>query len=97
MFEADLYCLIALAYAAFLSLGSMSTFWEIDIIPGWEWLADALVVLWLGVGMTFVAWMKVRLAKPTFNTGTFCQRSVPLNITNMQEACSMTAIITFVV
>lgn len=69
MVEADLYCLIALAWAAFLSIGSMATFWEIDIIPGWEWLADALVLLWLGAGMTVVAWMKVRMAKPTFNTG----------------------------
>ena len=69
MIEADLYCLIALAYATFLSLGSMGTFWEIDTVPGWEWLADALVLVWLGAGMSLVAWMKVRMAKPTFSSG----------------------------
>jgi hypothetical protein len=69
MFEADLFCLLALAYATLLSLGSMSTFWEIDILPGWEWLADALVIVWIGVGMSLVSWLKVRMAKPSFNPG----------------------------
>ncbi|ETW81116.1 putative aromatic acid exporter [Heterobasidion irregulare TC 32-1] len=80
MMEADRYCLMGLAFAAFVSLGSMNMYWWFEVRHGWEWLADVLVILWIGLGMSFVAWMKLWMAKPTFNT-----------------ACSMTAIILFVV
>ncbi|TDL21690.1 hypothetical protein BD410DRAFT_789429 [Rickenella mellea] len=80
MVEADTYCLLGLSWAAFICLGSMSMFWPLELSPGWEWLADIFVILWIGIGMTAVAWMKVWMAKPSFNT-----------------ACSMTAIILFVV
>ncbi|THH14901.1 hypothetical protein EW146_g5493 [Bondarzewia mesenterica] len=80
MVEADRYCLMGLAFAAFISLGSMNMYWWFEVKHGWEWLADILAILWIGVGMTFMAWMKLWMAKPTFNT-----------------ACSMTAIILFVV
>ena len=36
---------------------------------GWEWLADALVLIWVGVGMSMLAWFKLWIAKPTFNPG----------------------------
>ncbi|KAG1725283.1 Fusaric acid resistance protein-like-domain-containing protein [Suillus paluster] len=68
MMEADSYCACAFLYAAFVCLGSMSTFWSLEAIPGWEWLADALVILWVGVGMWGLTWMKVWMAKPTFNS-----------------------------
>ncbi|KZT29097.1 hypothetical protein NEOLEDRAFT_1154149 [Neolentinus lepideus HHB14362 ss-1] len=80
MLEADFYCLIGLLYASFICLSSMSMFWWLEVRPGWEWLADALVILWIGASMSVMAWMKVWLAKPSFN-----------------PACSMTAIILFVV
>ncbi|EGO00416.1 hypothetical protein SERLA73DRAFT_52646 [Serpula lacrymans var. lacrymans S7.3] len=80
MAEADMYCFMALLYSAFVCLGSMSMFWWLEVKPGWEWLADVLVILWVGLSMSGVAWMKVWMAKPTFNT-----------------ACSMTAIILFIV
>ena len=69
MLEADMYCIFGLAWAAFISLGSMGMFWWIDVKPGWEWLADVVVIVWIGLGMTVVAWMKVWMAKPSFNTG----------------------------
>ena len=69
MFEANLYCVYGVAWSAFVGLGSMYMFWWIDVQPGWEWLADTTVVIWIGLGMTSVAWMKVWMAKPTFNTG----------------------------
>ena len=69
MLEADLFCLYGLAWASFISLGSMGMFWWIDVKPGWEWLADVTVITWIGLGMTAVAFMKVWMAKPTFNTG----------------------------
>ncbi|KAI8985654.1 Fusaric acid resistance protein-like-domain-containing protein [Trametes punicea] len=80
MVEADIFCLMGLLFATFVSLTSMSVYWSFELQPGWEWLADVLVLLMIGLGMSAVAWMKVWMAKPTFNT-----------------ACSMTAIILFVV
>ncbi|OAX36222.1 hypothetical protein K503DRAFT_695534 [Rhizopogon vinicolor AM-OR11-026] len=67
MMEADTYSSISFFYAAFVSLGSMSMFWALEVRPGWEWLADVLVILWIGIGMWGLAWMKVWMAKPTFN------------------------------
>ena len=69
MMEADRYCLMGLGLAAFVSLGSMNMYWWFEVRHGWEWLADVLVILWIGLGMSFVAWMKLWMAKPTFNTG----------------------------
>ncbi|OBZ71050.1 hypothetical protein A0H81_09292 [Grifola frondosa] len=80
MVEADVFCSFGLLYATFVALSSMAMYWFFEVQPGWEWLADLLVLLWIGVGMSFVAWMKVWMAKPTFST-----------------ACSMTAIIVFIV
>ncbi|KAJ7122055.1 Fusaric acid resistance protein-like-domain-containing protein [Mycena crocata] len=80
MLEADLFCLMGLIYSAFVCLASMSLFWWLERKPGWEWLADILVIVWIGVSVSVVAWMKVWMASPSFNT-----------------ACSMTAIILFVV
>lgn len=69
MLEADKYCLMGLLFAAFVSLSSMTMFWFFEVRAGWEWLADVLVILWIGVGMSLLAWMKLWMAKPTFNTG----------------------------
>ncbi|OCH91682.1 hypothetical protein OBBRIDRAFT_728270 [Obba rivulosa] len=80
MVEADIFCSMGLIFAAFISLGSMASFWFLQVRHGWEWLGDLLVLVWVGVGMSIVAWMKMWMSKPTFNT-----------------ACSMTAIILFVV
>ncbi|CCM03886.1 uncharacterized protein FIBRA_06037 [Fibroporia radiculosa] len=68
MVEADIFCLTGLLFAAFVSLSSMSMFWFFEVQPGWEWLADMLVLLWIGMGMSVVAYMKVWMAKPSFNT-----------------------------
>ncbi|KAI0765646.1 Fusaric acid resistance protein-like-domain-containing protein [Trametes elegans] len=80
MVEADVFCFMGLLFATFVSLTSMTVYWFFELQPGWEWLADVLVLCMIGVGMSAVAWMKVWMKKPTFNT-----------------ACSMTAIILFVV
>jgi hypothetical protein len=69
MIEADVYCLMGLAFASFVSLGSMYTYRALEPRAGWEWLADTLVLLWIGVGMSLVAWFKLWIAKPTFNPG----------------------------
>jgi hypothetical protein len=96
MMEADSYCSIAFLYAAFVSLGGMSMFWSLEVKPGWEWLADALVILWVGIGMWGLSWMKVWMAKPTFNSGMSMQGFDSCVLTH-SSACSMAAIILFVV
>lgn len=64
MIEADLFCTFGVFYSAFVSLASMSMFWWLELKPGWEWLADVLVILWIGVSMSFLAWMKVWMVRP---------------------------------
>lgn len=59
MFEADLFCSFGLLYSSFVCLASMGTFWWLELKPGWEWLGDVTVILWIGVSMSIVAWMKV--------------------------------------
>ena len=71
MLEADAFCGMGLLFAAFVSLSSMSMYWFFEVRPGMEWLADSLVILWVGIAMSFIAWMKVWMAKPTFNTGKY--------------------------
>ncbi|KAF4597849.1 hypothetical protein EYR38_006240 [Pleurotus pulmonarius] len=68
MFEADLFCSFGLLYSSFVCLASMGTFWWLELKPGWEWLGDVTVILWIGVSMSFVAWMKVYMGSPQFNT-----------------------------
>ncbi|KAI0088109.1 Fusaric acid resistance protein-like-domain-containing protein [Irpex rosettiformis] len=68
MLDADKYCLMGLLYASFISLGSMSMYWFFEVRAGWEWLADVLVILWIGLGMSGMAYMKMWMGKPTFNT-----------------------------
>ncbi len=69
MFEADLYCFLGVLWASFISLGSMGMYWWLEVKQGWEWLADILVLIWIGLGMSAVAFMKVWMSKPSFNTG----------------------------
>jgi len=71
MIEADFFCLVGLVYSAVVCVCSMSMFWWLEVKPGWEWLADMLVILWVGVSMSGIAWMRVWMAKPSFNTGPY--------------------------
>lgn len=98
MLEADKFCLMGLLYAAVISLGSMSMYWFFEVREGWEWLADGLVILWIGLGMSGMAYMKMWMAKPAFNTGTgSLLTDACLLLTHRITACSMTSIILFVV
>lgn len=98
MLEADIYCVMGLAFASFISLGSMYTYWALEPHAGWEWLADGLVLLWIGVGMSMVAWFKLWIAKPTFNPGeTPKYIGCGLLLMTKSAAASMTSIILFVV
>jgi hypothetical protein len=58
MVEADTYFLMGLIFASFVSLSSMDGFWFFEMQSGYEWLADTIVILWVGVSMSLAAWMK---------------------------------------
>lgn len=61
--EADTYCIMGLVFAAFVCLSSTSTYWWLELKPGWEWLADVLIIFWVGLGMSGVAWVKLWMDK----------------------------------
>ncbi|KAF8507480.1 Fusaric acid resistance protein-like-domain-containing protein [Hysterangium stoloniferum] len=68
MVEADIYVIFGVAFSSFVSLGSMGMFWFLEVRPGWEWLADALALSWIAGAIIVVAWLKVWMARPSFNT-----------------------------
>ena len=69
MFEADLYCLLGIVWASFILLGSMGMFWWLERYHNLNFLAEIIVIAFIGFGMTVVAFMKQWMAKPSFNTG----------------------------
>lgn len=83
MFEADVFCTMGLLFSTFVSLTSMSVYWFFELQSGYEWLADILVLLMIGVGMSAAAWMKVWMAKPPFNTGTRSYSSTHVAYSNL--------------
>ncbi|KAJ1304721.1 hypothetical protein OPQ81_005859 [Rhizoctonia solani] len=68
MIEADMFCLVGAAFASFASLMATDSFWFFELQPGWEWLADFLVLAWLGLAMTLIAWSKLWVGKPSFGS-----------------------------
>ncbi|KAF8161056.1 Fusaric acid resistance protein-like-domain-containing protein [Crassisporium funariophilum] len=83
MIEADLFCIFGLLYSATVCLVTMSMFWWLELKPGWEWMGDLVAIVWIGLSMSGLAWMKVWMAIKFF--------------IHLRIACSMTAIIIFVV
>ena len=69
MFEADSYCLVAWLYSALMSLSGLSLFWWLDVKPGLALVADFELILWVGLTIWGLTWMKVWMSKPTFNSG----------------------------
>ncbi|KAL1695057.1 hypothetical protein GGG16DRAFT_86754 [Schizophyllum commune] len=75
MMEADLYCTFGLAYASLICLLGMAMFrWLEDlatagrILDGNSWIGDIVAVLWIGLSMATISWLKVYMASPSFNT-----------------------------
>ena len=86
MFEADSFCMLAWLYSALMSLSGLHLFWWLDLKPGWELLADFVLIIWVGLTIWGLTWMKVWMAKPTFNSGTF--RNV-LRANRSRRSCSV--------
>jgi hypothetical protein len=59
MIEADLYVLLGLVYTSVISLAAMAMYWFFELKPGWEWLADLIVITWIGISMSVIAFLKV--------------------------------------
>ncbi|KAF9237441.1 Fusaric acid resistance protein-like-domain-containing protein [Melanogaster broomeanus] len=68
MFEADSFCTIAWLYSAVVCLTGMSLFWWLDVKPGWVMLADFVPIVWVGLSVWGLSWMKLWFSKPTFNS-----------------------------
>jgi hypothetical protein len=62
MFEADTFFVFGIFYAALVCLTSMTGFWYLEEWHGFELVGDIFVICWIGVGMAFLAWMKVWMA-----------------------------------
>ncbi|KZO95671.1 hypothetical protein CALVIDRAFT_482456 [Calocera viscosa TUFC12733] len=67
MVEADIFCITASVFTAVCSLLAMGNFWLFELQPGWQWLADAFLLLWLGSVMSFIAFAKLWMNKASFN------------------------------
>ncbi|CEL60767.1 hypothetical protein RSOLAG1IB_04006 [Rhizoctonia solani AG-1 IB] len=68
MIEADMFCLVGAVFASIASLVATDSFWFFELQPGWEWLADLLVLAWVGLAMAMIAWSKLWVNKPTFGS-----------------------------
>ncbi|KAH7889008.1 hypothetical protein F5I97DRAFT_1804311 [Phlebopus sp. FC_14] len=68
MIEADSFCTIAWLYSAFVCLSGMSLFWWLGVQLGWDSVADFVPILWVGLSMWGLSWMKMWMAKATFNS-----------------------------
>ena len=69
MFEADSFCLVASLYSALMSLSGLSLFLWLGARPGFELLAEYILIAWVGLTIWGLTWMKVWMAKPSFNSG----------------------------
>jgi len=58
MIEADLFCLMGVVYSALVCGVFVSLLWLLEMIPGNKWPGDILAILWIGLSMSLVAWMK---------------------------------------
>ncbi|KAJ8508004.1 hypothetical protein ONZ45_g9692 [Pleurotus djamor] len=96
MFEADMFCFFGIMYAAFVCLMSMSTFWWLELTPGWEWLGDVMVILWIGFHpLSKFALREIPSSTQASSSGLIPSRLLSHRIRDV--ACSMIAISLFAV
>lgn len=81
MFEADLYCIVGAVFSSIVCLISMGLFWFFEQKPGLAVVANVSLFLCIGIAMSLVAWSKIWMERPSFNTGTastFTPSRIPL-------------------
>ncbi|KZT51834.1 hypothetical protein CALCODRAFT_442467 [Calocera cornea HHB12733] len=67
MIEADIFCITAALFASMCSLVAMSNFWLFGPQPGRQWIADAVVLVWIGSAISVIAYAKMWMDKASFN------------------------------
>jgi len=70
MFEADLFCFIGVLFSAIITLSSSFSIHLFEDDSELQWIGDCLVFIWVASAMSIVAWAKVWMNKPSFNTAT---------------------------
>lgn len=99
MMEADLYCTFGLAYASLICLLGMAMFrWLEDlatagrILDGNSWIGDIVAVLWIGLSMATISWLKVYMVRPSAEPLCYClqgrrlaQASIQVHIPTLAE------------
>lgn len=65
MLEADMFFIFGVFYSAFVCLSAIGVFWWLETQDSWglEWLGDVFIITWIGVSITALAWMKVRMVR----------------------------------
>ncbi|KAF8320692.1 hypothetical protein DL93DRAFT_2052449 [Clavulina sp. PMI_390] len=67
MQEADIYCLVAALFSAFIALLSMDTFWFfVDFEDDLEWAGDLLTFFLIASAVSAIVWVKGWINKPSF-------------------------------
>ena len=78
MFLATRFCIILATVATLVCLGSMVTLWVFDLFSpshgsSWDWISEAgdwmVCIFWIGGSMGTIAWARVWVGNPSFNTG----------------------------
>lgn len=78
MFLATRFCIVLAALAATVSLLAMGTLHFFDHFSpsqgsNWDWISElgdwVVCVLWIGGSMALLAWSKVWVNNPSFNSG----------------------------
>ncbi|KAL4073766.1 Fusaric acid resistance protein-like-domain-containing protein [Scleroderma citrinum] len=85
MVEADAFCFVAWLYSAFVCLTGMSLFWWLDDQPGWDEIEDFVPILWVGLSIWGLSWMKVWMSKPTFNSGSSLESIIKYILSIVKE------------
>ncbi|PVF97453.1 hypothetical protein CPB86DRAFT_706963 [Serendipita vermifera] len=68
MFEADIFCIIGVIFASFVTCGSIFANWLLNTHLGVELLGDIFIFVWVAMAMMVVCWTKVWINKASFNT-----------------------------
>lgn len=68
MFEADVFCIMGIAFSTLVACGSSFSSWIMDNRPSLGWLGDLIILSWIAIAMMLVSWAKVWINKASFNT-----------------------------
>ncbi|KAG8935418.1 hypothetical protein FRC01_000025 [Tulasnella sp. 417] len=97
MLEADIYCLVAALFSSAVCLAAFGLFWFFEEKPGLEIVAGTSVFLCIGLAMTGVAWAKVWMERPSFNTACSMTSIILFLVVVREGGASLLAHVLFIV